>query len=232
MFSSCAQKENNVMRKRERASSRDRDESGCPAYILAAVDEFVDGHHSVFVLIHLLLERKKKMKSGFWSRSTAAEMDGAARDSPGKTPLRADGASPLWGRGMCIFPSCRRWPSWCPAFPATRRKNMSWKVWRQICCSARIIQINTILDRILSLRPLLTRTYFFSDVSVFIDVIQVESPVEFLLDRASQEDRKAHDKILQRKQDSKDKTETNKMQIYFALAQFVSPFLRGHYVGL
>lgn len=109
---------------------------------------------------------------------------------------------------------------------------MSWNVWRQICCSARIIQINTILDRVLSLRPLLTRTYFFSDVSIFIDVIQVESPVEFLLDRAPQEDRKAHDKILQRKQDSKHQTETNKMQIYFVLAQFVSPFLRGRYVGL
>lgn len=58
-------------------------------------------------------------------------------------------------------------------------------------------EINTTLDRIL-----LTRTYFFSDISIFIDVIQVESPVKLLLDRAPQEDRKAHDKILQRKHDS------------------------------
>lgn len=95
MFSSCAQKENNVMRKGARAGSRDRDESGCPAYILAAVDELVDGHHAVFVLVHLLLERKKKWKSGFCSRSAAADTDLAVTDLPGKTPPRADGASPL-----------------------------------------------------------------------------------------------------------------------------------------
>lgn len=32
----------------------ERDASGCPAYVLAAVDELVYGHHTVFVLIHLL----------------------------------------------------------------------------------------------------------------------------------------------------------------------------------
>lgn len=47
-----------------------------------------------------------------------------------------------------------------------------------------------------------TSRYLFSNVSVFIDVIQVESPVEFFLDRASQEDRQAHDEILQQGQDS------------------------------
>lgn len=41
---------------------------------------------------------------------------------PERKLLRADEASPLWGRGMCTFPSCRRWPSWCPAFPAIYRK--------------------------------------------------------------------------------------------------------------
>lgn len=30
--------------------------SGYPAYILAAVDELVYGYHSIFILIHLLLE--------------------------------------------------------------------------------------------------------------------------------------------------------------------------------
>lgn len=37
----------------------ERDVSGCPAYILAAVDELVYGHHPVFIFIHLLLERGK-----------------------------------------------------------------------------------------------------------------------------------------------------------------------------
>lgn len=41
---------------------------------------------------------------------------------PERILLHADEASPLWGQGMCIFPSCRRWPSWCLAFPTTRRK--------------------------------------------------------------------------------------------------------------
>lgn len=38
---------------------------------------------------------------------------------PGRRPPRAAGASPPWGPGMCISPSCRRWPSWCPASPET-----------------------------------------------------------------------------------------------------------------
>lgn len=32
----------------------------CPAYILAAVDELVDGHHAVFVLVHLLSETERE----------------------------------------------------------------------------------------------------------------------------------------------------------------------------
>lgn len=39
----------------------------------------------------------------------------------------------------------------------------------------------------------------FGDVSVLVDVVQVEGPVEFFLDRASQENGEAHDKILQQK---------------------------------
>lgn len=44
------------MRKRKRANSSERDVSGYPAYILAAVDELVYGYHPIFILIHLLLE--------------------------------------------------------------------------------------------------------------------------------------------------------------------------------
>lgn len=50
------------MRKRKCASSRERDVSRYPAYILAAVDELIYGHHSIFVLIHLLLERREDEK--------------------------------------------------------------------------------------------------------------------------------------------------------------------------
>lgn len=41
--------------------------------------------------------------------------------------------------------------------------------------------------------------HLFRDVSVFIDVVQVEGPVQLLLDRPSQEDGEAHDEILRRK---------------------------------
>lgn len=43
----------------------ERDVSGCAAYVLAAVDELVYGHHTVFVLIHLLSERKREIKETF-----------------------------------------------------------------------------------------------------------------------------------------------------------------------
>ena len=49
---------------------------------------------------------------------------------------------------------------------------------------------------------LLRETYLFSDISIFIDIVKVESPVEFFLDGASQEDRKTHNKILQWGDDS------------------------------
>lgn len=39
------------------------DASGYPAYILAAVDELVYGYHSIFILIHLLLGRRKDGKT-------------------------------------------------------------------------------------------------------------------------------------------------------------------------
>lgn len=42
--------------------------------------------------------------------------------------------------------------------------------------------------------------YLFSDVSIFIDVIKVESPNELFLHCASQQDRKPHNKILEQKQ--------------------------------
>lgn len=44
------------------------------------------------------------------------------------------------------------------------------------------------------------QTNLFRDVTVFVDVVQVKRPVEFLLDCSSQEDREAHDKILRQKQ--------------------------------
>lgn len=50
---------------------------------------------------------------------------------PERILLRADEASPLWGQGMCIFPSCRRWPSWCLAFPTTRRKGSVWQYYKE-----------------------------------------------------------------------------------------------------
>lgn len=37
---------------------------GCPTHVLAAVDELVYGHHAVFVLIHLLSERKQGVSMG------------------------------------------------------------------------------------------------------------------------------------------------------------------------
>lgn len=46
---------------------------------------------------------------------------------------------------------------------------------------------------------MLTVTHLFRDVAVFIDVVQVERPVQFFLDRPSQEDGEAHDEILQPK---------------------------------
>lgn len=127
VFILCTER-NNVMRKCKCANSSERDVSGSPAYILAAVDELVYGYHSVFILIHLLLQADRRkdesqIKKVFlkpphcdwqWTLPTT--------HLPEKTLLHADGASPLWGQGMCIFPSCRRWPSWCLAFPTTHGK--------------------------------------------------------------------------------------------------------------
>lgn len=131
MFSSCTQKENNVMRKMHRVPTvGERDVSGCPAYILAAVDELVYGHHPVFIFIHLLLERGKDNDEEGFSKASLLWLTVTERRAlptthlPERILLHADEASPLWGRGMCIFPSCRRWPSWCLAFPTTHRKEL------------------------------------------------------------------------------------------------------------
>lgn len=43
-------------------------------------------------------------------------------------------------------------------------------------------------------------TDLFSDVTVLVDVVQVEGPVEFFLNCAPQQNGEAHNKILQRKQ--------------------------------
>lgn len=52
------------MRKMQSAATVVKDDaSGYPAYILAAVDELVYGYHSVFILIHLLLGRRKDGKT-------------------------------------------------------------------------------------------------------------------------------------------------------------------------
>lgn len=111
-----------------RQQSGERDVSGCPAYILAAVDELVYGHHPVFIFIHLLLERGKDNDEEGFSKASLLWLTATERRAlptahlPERILLHADEASPLWGRGMCIFPSCRRWPSWCLAFPTTHRK--------------------------------------------------------------------------------------------------------------
>lgn len=95
---------------------------GDPAYILATVDELVYGYHSIFILIHLLLETEKSKWRRFSVASWTEQWLLSATNLPERILLRADEASPLWGQGMCISPSCRRWPSWCPAFPVTHRK--------------------------------------------------------------------------------------------------------------
>lgn len=59
VFILCTER-NNVMRKCKCANSSERDVSGSPAYILAAVDELVYGYHSVFILIHLLLQADRR----------------------------------------------------------------------------------------------------------------------------------------------------------------------------
>lgn len=87
---------------------------------------------------------------------------------------------------------------------------------------------------------LFTWTYLFSDISIFIDVVQVESPVEFLLDWASQEDRKAHDKVLQWKQDSprtvqnmncKNQNQQDKQKVKIFTMQIYSVFQLVSYVS-
>lgn len=101
-----------------------------PAYILAAVDELVYGYHAIFILIHLLLDtvRKEIWKTNkevllkpylLWLTNTELWMLPTTH-LPERKPLHADEASPLWGQGTCIFPSCHRWPSWCLASPATQ----------------------------------------------------------------------------------------------------------------
>lgn len=44
--------------------------------------------------------------------------------------------------------------------------------------------------------PVCEGTHLLGDVSIFVDIVKVESPVELFLDCASQQDRKAHDEIL------------------------------------
>lgn len=92
-----------------------------------------------------------------------------------------------------------------------------------------------------SVLQLLMWTYLFSDISIFIDVVQVESPVEFLLDCASQEDRKAHDKILQWKQDSlrtvqnmncKNQNQQDKQKVKIFTMQIYSVFQLVSYVNI
>lgn len=147
MFSSCTQKENNVMRKKTHRAPTvgERDVSGCPAYILAAVDELVYGHHPVFIFIHLLLERGKDNDEEGFSKASLLWLTVTERRAlptthlPERRLLHADEASPLWGRGMCIFPSCRRWPSWCLAFPTTHRKEPVKKTFQWEAMQARLL---------------------------------------------------------------------------------------------
>lgn len=42
-----------------------------------------------------------------------------------------------------------------------------------------------------------TETYLFGDVAIFINVIEVKSPVELLGDRTSEQHRQADDKVLE-----------------------------------
>lgn len=86
---------------------------GDPAYILATVNELVYGYHAIFIFIHLLLEREdrkdeqnKHTEAGRGPINT--EKKNKQRHLPGRILLHADEASPLSGRDMCIFPSCRR----------------------------------------------------------------------------------------------------------------------------
>lgn len=104
---------------------RQRDAAGRPAYVLAAVDKLVNGYHSVFILVHLLLETRGRTWWKTVSRLLRPTFEAPASHLPERTPLHADVACLLWGLGTCIFPSCRRWPSWCPASPAVHRKKGS-----------------------------------------------------------------------------------------------------------
>ena len=65
MFSSCththAERERE-MRIRRWATRGSRQASRYTAYVLAAVDEFVYGHHAVLVFVHLLLGTEGKMR--------------------------------------------------------------------------------------------------------------------------------------------------------------------------
>lgn len=118
MFSSCAQTDRTEGE--IRWTGRAGEVQGCPTHVLAAVDELVYGHHAVFVLIHLLLrENTGRLWGDLWGLFRS--VGGRWAHSPGKTLQRAGAESPLWGWGMCISPSCHRWPSLCPASPGENR---------------------------------------------------------------------------------------------------------------
>lgn len=109
---------------------------------------------------------------------------------PGRTFPHVQMELHLAHRGRCTCPSCRRLTSWLTASPSctqtqtchlllfesTWQKYQWWNLW--------------------SITAWRFSEHLFSDVTILVDVVKVESPVELFSDRSSQQHGQTDHKVL------------------------------------